>query len=353
MNSRNETNQRWQISYRQTMLIVATCLLLSGCQSWLSNRIAIKDDVAPITITTDEPSNSKSPGKVVQASATIPPKAPSEVIQTSSFGPPPGMSVSPWGTTYIAPGEPSCSPEQLPVYDTIFPAPGMIVPNQMPFYGMTPSTSPFGAPPQTQGDSPGRAGWLDVLPQEGGAISPDFGLPREAVVANRVANPLYLRSNNPEATWEALADELTKYFPIQTEQRIEQAAGVLTEGRFETPWQVSATVLEPWKNDSVGSFNRWQSTWQTVRRKAVVRVIPAAGGYEIEARVEKQLEDLPRPERASAGAASFRSDTALPTDRLNPIDPIRTTDRWISIGRDEPLEQELLRRFRGRLAGSP
>lgn len=351
------------------MALIAVCLLLSGCQTWLSNRLVNSDgksssaDIpAPITIISREGNSSNNQNDVVQASSTIAPKAPSEVmqanvVQTSTFGPPNGMSVSPWGTTYIAPGELSCSPEQLPVYETIFSAPGMLVPNQGPQYGMSPygvpaSSSPFGAPPQAQADGPGRAGWLDVLPQEGGPISPDFGLPKDAVVEGRVANPLYLRSNNPEATWETLASELTKYFPIQTEQRIEQAAGVLTEGRFETPWRVGSTVLEPWKNDSVGSFNRWQSTLQTVRRKAIIRVIPAAGGYEIEVRVEKQLEDLPRPERASAGAASFRSDSSLPTDRLNPIDPIRTTDRWISIGRDEPLEQEMLRRFQSRLNGT-
>ncbi len=316
--------------------------LLTGCQSMLLSSVDTPEAV-----------------EILEAKAPTVEIDSSDVIKDDQVEPAQGieqlpvaqMPAAPWGPAYVVPGEASCSPESLPVYETI------LVPQGSPMFGgpsmpVNANQVPFAAPPPQQANQPGRAGWLDVLPNEGGPISPDFGLPREATVENRLPNPIYVRSNNADATWESLASELTKYFPIQNEQRVEQVAGVLTEGRFETPWQVGATVLEPWRNDSVGPFNRWQSVFQTVRRKAIVRVIPAAGGYEIGVRVEKQLEDLPRPERASAGAAAYRNTSAMPTDRLNPIDPILTTDQWISIGRDEPLEQEMLRRFRSRLTGN-
>lgn len=194
-----------------------------------------------------------------------------------------------------------------------------------------------------------EAGWLDVLPPEGGPISDDFGLPTRSKIANRQPNPLYVRVNNPDAAWETIAREASRYFPIRTEQRVQQAGAMLTEGRIETQWASGSTIFEPWRRDSAGGFNRWLSTLQTLRRRAIIRVIPAASGYEIDVRVDKQLEDLNRPERASAGAASIRNDTALPTDRVTPVDPIRESGRWIDIGRDEALEQRILNRLSSRL----
>lgn len=269
----------------------------------------------------------QSTGGVVTASAEEP------VIRGQSFEEP----------TYLAPSEvladTSCQTSP-PVYAL---PPGYVFPT-------APMQPPPPAPLAAQQAQPPQAGWFDMLPPEGGAISPDFGLPREAVVDNRLPNPLLIRAANSDAAWESIADVLTLYFPIQSEQRVQNVGGVLTEGRFETPWQTGATVFEPWRNDSVGPFNRWQSTLQTIRRRATVRVIPAAGGYEVGVRVAKQLEDLPRPERASSGAASLRNDASLPVDRLNPVDRVLLSPRWIDIGRDEPLEQEMLRRFREKLA---
>lgn len=230
---------------------------------------------------------------------------------------------------YVAPGEADCT-----TGSPVFGAPAMVAPLVAP-----PSYVPQAAAPTTPAD----AGWLDFLPPEGGPIASDFGVPVEPTVRNRVPNPIYVRSAGGEQAWESLADVVVDYFPIRSERRVRQVAGIIEEGRIETKWQSAATILEPWKRDTVGAFNRWQSTLQTLRRRALVRVIPAAGGYEIGVRVDKQLEDLPRPELATAGAASLRNDASLPTDRLNPVDRVLTSDRWINIGRDEPLEQEMLR----------
>lgn len=249
---------------------------------------------------------------------------------------------APWGPSYLAPGELSCDtpPPAFGLGYEMAPPPGVF---SQPMY-VVPG-APVPKAPQTAAAA-AEPGWFDVLPPEGGPISDDFGLPTQPRVENRLPNPMYVRAVDPDAAWEAVAREASRYFPIRSEERIRQAGSMLTDGRLETQWAAGSTIFEPWRRDSAGSFNRWQSTLQTIRRRAVIRVIPAAGGYELDVRVDKQLEDLSRPERASAGAASIRNDSALPSDLVTPVDPVVGADRWIDIGRDEALEQRIL----GRLA---
>ncbi|MEQ8846976.1 hypothetical protein [Botrimarina sp.] len=247
---------------------------------------------------------------------------------------------APWGPSYLAPGELSCDTPPPPVglgYEVVVPQPAFATPSVL-----APRSAPPAAPPVAE------PGWFDVLPAEGGPISDDFGLPDEPTSAGGVPNPLYVRVTNPDAAWEEIVRVVARYFPIAGEERVAQAGSVLTEGRVETQWQIGSTIFEPWRRDSAGAFNRWQSTLQTIRRRASLRVIPAAGGYEILVRVDKQLEDLNRPERASAGAASIQTNQGLPSDRVTPIDPIRDSGLWIDIGRDAALEQRILGRLRDR-----
>ncbi|QDV76027.1 hypothetical protein [Botrimarina mediterranea] len=255
---------------------------------------------------------------------------------------------APWGPSYLAPGELSCDTPAPPFglgYEMgppigAFSQPPLLVPRNGPVPG-----APAPKPPQPAAMT-AEPGWFDVLPPEGGPISDDFGLPSQPAIENRIPNPMYVRAGDPDIAWETVAREASRYFPIRSEERVRQTGSMLTEGRLETQWASGSTIFEPWRRDSAGAFNRWQSTLQTIRRRAVIRVIPAAGGYELDVRVDKQLEDLSRPERASAGAASLRNDAALSAD-TGAVDPIIGSDRWIDIGRDEALEQRML----GRLAG--
>lgn len=264
--------------------------------------------------------------------------------------PAPG-ALAAWGPTYLAPGELSCDtpPPRGLGYELGAP-PGVIV---GPPPGAFPApTTLLPKAPQTDPAATADPGWFDVLPADGGPISDDFGLPTQPKVENRVPNPLYVRGANPDAVWEIVAREASRYYPIGAEERLRESGGLVTEGRLETQWGSGSTIFEPWRRDSVGAFNRWQSTLQTIRRRVVIRALPAAGGYELDVRVDKQLEDLNRPERASAGAASLRNDSALPTDRLAPIDPVLGSGRWIDIGRDEALEQRILTRLGRQLGGT-
>jgi len=154
-----------------------------------------------------------------------------------------------------------------------------------------------------------------------------------------------------ELVWDQIVDVVSDYFKLTREQRARRSGEVMMEGFIEAAPQEGATWLEPHRRDSVGKFNRWESTFQTIRRRAVVRVIPDPGGYLVEVIVEKELEHLPNPEKATAGAATFRNDNSLPSQRLEQASRTRSSPRWIQLGRDPPLEQRMLAEIHARLSG--
>jgi hypothetical protein len=115
-------------------------------------------------------------------------------------------------------------------------------------------------------------------------------------------------------------------------------------------WPRDAPGLEqPWKPGSPEFRERLYATLQTTRHFCEVFITPTPQGYLVKVIVEKQLEDLSRPTRSSAGAAAFRSDNTVERsfeviDSTN-LDPLPGEPRFIPKGRDLALEQELLRRI--------
>ena len=106
-------------------------------------------------------------------------------------------------------------------------------------------------------------------------------------------------------------------------------------------------MLEPWHPDSVGAENRWESSLQSIRRKAFVRFTPAPGGYLVGSEAIKELEDVPKAANF-VGGATFLDNSALQRD-LNPVVGQATPSGWISKGRDPELEQAMLRTLNTRV----
>jgi len=156
-----------------------------------------------------------------------------------------------------------------------------------------------------------------------------------------------------EYVWMQIVDTVDDYFKIQREERVRVIGGVLTAGRIDTFPVVGATLLEPWRRDSTPGFERLHSTLQSVRRRAVIHVIPVGPGFSVEAIVLKDIEDLNHPENAAVGAAfPVRPDGASRDDPREQVQgPV--TLGWIPLGRDLSLEQELLRQIQARLAEVP
>jgi hypothetical protein len=166
------------------------------------------------------------------------------------------------------------------------------------------------------------------------------------------ANPVLVPAGNPEWLWENLVDVVDDYFPIEREEPVRVIGGVPTEGRLDTFPAVGSTLLEPWRDDAANSYEKLEGTLQSIRRSAVVRILPAERGYWIDVAVFKQLEDVREPLQADAGAATFRYDGSL-TRVVNPVGEEPIDEGWINLGRDAPLEQRILGQLLSRLGAVP
>ena len=153
---------------------------------------------------------------------------------------------------------------------------------------------------------------------------------RQPAVAN---NPIVVRANNGEFVWERTVDVIHEYlFEIERENRL--------DGIIETRYKTGASLLEPWHPDSVGMANRWESTLQSIRRKAFVSVTPVQGGFLVGVEAVKEIEDVSRTAN-SPGAATFLDNNPLQRD-LNVVVGQATPSGWISRGRDPELEASML-----------
>jgi hypothetical protein len=164
-----------------------------------------------------------------------------------------------------------------------------------------------------------------------------------------IENPLFVPAMDREFLWNQTVDSVDDFFRIEREERVRLIAGVLTEGRIDTFPVTGSTILEPWRTDSTPGYEKWHATLQSIRRRATVRVIPTDGGYLMDVAVQKELEDLDKPEHATAGGATLRYDGTLVRQEGAP-GRYSVTLGWIPIGRDIALEQRLLADIQGRLA---
>jgi len=167
------------------------------------------------------------------------------------------------------------------------------------------------------------------------------------------ANPALVTSMDRDYVWDQVVDIVDDYFRIAHEERVRLVGDMLTEGRIDTYPRSGSTVFEPWNGDSADLQERWESTLQSIRRTALVRVIPAEVGFQIEVQVHKELENVVRPETgaiSSANSSALRNDNAL-RRVTNPLGAPPPTNGWIDQGRDLALEQVILARIQSRLGG--
>jgi hypothetical protein len=164
-----------------------------------------------------------------------------------------------------------------------------------------------------------------------------------------IENPLFVPAMDREFLWNQSVDAVDDYFRIEREERIRLIGGVLTEGRIDTFPLSGSTILEPWRRDSTRGYEKWHATLQAIRRRATVRVMPTEGGYLLDVVVQKELEDLDKPENATAGGATLRYDGTLVRQQGAP-GRFSVNLGWIPIGRDCSLEQRILADISERLA---
>jgi hypothetical protein len=154
-------------------------------------------------------------------------------------------------------------------------------------------------------------------------------------------NPVFVPIADPQCAWEQVVDVVDDYFRIEHEEPARILGTVATEGKLETMAEVSPTIFEPWRTDTVDPQQRMENTLQSMRRRAVVRVTPVPGGHWVDVAVLKELENLATPEFATAGAATLRYDSSL-NRVVNPVTDVQMTKGWIFRGRDVSLEQTII-----------
>ena len=152
-------------------------------------------------------------------------------------------------------------------------------------------------------------------------------------------NPVYV-PQGPLAyahLFDKCIDVIDDYFEIAYASRY--------DGRIETFPATAPGIEQPWKPGSPDFDQRLLAFTQSIRHRAIVLITTADdGGYFIDVKVLKELEDLPQPARATAGAASFRQMITIERE-FEVIEPTFFQAGWIPIGRDLKLEQVLLERI--------
>lgn len=125
------------------------------------------------------------------------------------------------------------------------------------------------------------------------------------------------------------------------------------DGRIETRPRVAPGVFRFFMPGSPDFRERVLATTQSYRHRVSLNIQPADNsGYFIEVIVRKELEDLPKPVRGSVGGAVFRSENTVER-QFEVIDPAFFEPSWIFKGRDEAMEQELIRRLVSCLSAGP
>jgi hypothetical protein len=157
-------------------------------------------------------------------------------------------------------------------------------------------------------------------------------------VANPVLIELPFDHGGYTKVYERTRSVLCDYFEIAAEDR--------RWGHFQTHPRIAPGYEQSFKAGSPSPEERLLATLQTIRNYAIVQIsADSGGGYFVDVKVFKEMEDLPAPTRATAGAAIFRSEPTIQR-QYEVIEPIVTANNWIPLGRDEALEQAILQKLK-------
>jgi hypothetical protein len=168
----------------------------------------------------------------------------------------------------------------------------------------------------------------------------------------RHPNPVFVPVQNPEVLHNALVDVVDDHLRIETEERVRIIDNTMTVGVITTYKEMSSTIAEPWRSDTVSFYDKLESTFQTYRRYARVMMVPVEGGFNVEIHVFKDLEDVPKPLNAPAGSGVLRNETSQTHVQI-PVTQQPMVTGWIPMGRDLNLEQKMINQLFVRLGLQP
>jgi hypothetical protein len=153
-------------------------------------------------------------------------------------------------------------------------------------------------------------------------------------------NPIFVEAYDHDFLWTVLVDVVDSHFEIEREMPVRLYNNILTEGRLDTKPKIGASITEFWHADSVGLSERIDSTFQTIRRRVEVHVIPETGGYLIDVKVYKELEDNKNPLKSNS-SANLRFEDEVDSFAKQ-IDVDLGSGNWFIVERDTAMENRLL-----------
>jgi hypothetical protein len=157
----------------------------------------------------------------------------------------------------------------------------------------------------------------------------------------RLENPLLLRGADADVT-ENVARRILQ------DLRFEIEYPEASEGRIATRGLTGASWFEFWREDTIGTDQRIESSLHTTRRRVTVAITPVASGSEIFVQVTKERLTAPNTGPQSIGQAyslyDFEISKMYERDEIAP-----TRYKWVDVGRDELLEQDILARLERRI----
>jgi hypothetical protein len=154
-------------------------------------------------------------------------------------------------------------------------------------------------------------------------------------------NPVFLPLG-PESygmVYDKVLDIVDDYFEIDQHSRY--------SGAITTVPKIAPGIGQPWKPGSPDCYQRLLASFQTIRHRAIVQIqAEENGGYFIDVKVFKELEDLSSPTRdiERRSMAAFRSEVPLER-QFEIVDETTYEGNWIPVGRDYTLEQVILERI--------
>jgi hypothetical protein len=159
----------------------------------------------------------------------------------------------------------------------------------------------------------------------------------------RFPNPMPLPSSDA-ATVEKVAER------VLLEMHFEIVYPASKPGRVDTENLTGDSWFEFWRDDTVGNFQRVESSLHTIRRSVHVQVTPAPSGSQVAVKVDK--ERLSAPGTSPAGisqAYDIYNPRKTSLARQDEFKETRYT--WVPKDRDDALEQVILERIQSHLGG--
>ena len=149
-------------------------------------------------------------------------------------------------------------------------------------------------------------------------------------------------SQSPEAyryLFSRCLDVVGDYFEIDV-PRTSRYGGVIN-----TIPRIAPGLEQPWKPGSPDIYQRLLAFCQSIRHRCIVEITTGQnGGYFVDVKVFRELEDVQTPMRSTAGEATVISHSTIERQAVI-VAPDQLDSNWIPTGRDIALEQAILERI--------